>query len=151
MVKVPRAAGDREKVLLRLDGEQRETLLVGWPAQPAGGRIAPNADAVGRLNENVALVADARDDLAEDLDVAGRLPVRAAGVDVHDGRTGPIAAVGVLGDLGRRHRHLGAVAGHLRTTVDCDEYDKLLLAHAHLFLPAKAGPGACTARGPATR
>ena len=115
-----------EEVLLWLDGMQRQPLGVVWPHIFIGLRIAANAKSVRCLNENVAFVPDALDDVAEDLDVAGRPLVSAAGVDVDHRSAGLVALVRGVGDFGGRNRDFGAVAILLCAAVDRGQYDKLL-------------------------
>jgi len=124
MIEVPGSGGDGEQVLFRLDGMQRESFFVLWPHIFVGLRIAANTKSVRRLDEDVALIPDPLDDIAEDLDVAGRSLVGGPRMDVNDRRACLVALVRCFSDFGRRDWHVRTIPVLLRTSVDRGKNDE---------------------------
>ena len=122
---------------------QREALRIFGPDVVARLRIPPHAEAVGGLDQDVALVADTRDDLAKNAEVGGRQPVRTAGVDMHDRRPGLGALMRRFGDLRRADRHLCAVPVTLCAAIHRGKDDELLgqwtIPHPYKVAPVAGG------------
>src|SRR5262249_36313219 len=86
MIEVPGSGRDRKEILLWLQLVQRKPLLVIRPDKLVRVRIASHAESIGCLDQNVTLIPDPFDDVAEHADIAGRSFVGRARMDVHHRR-----------------------------------------------------------------
>src|SRR5262249_54863176 len=136
MIEVPGSGGDRKEILLWLQLMQRKPLLVIRPDKLVRVRIASHAESIGCLDQNIALVPDPFDDVAENADIAGRSFVGRARMDVHHRCPRLVALMRRFSDFCGRDRHLGAVPVLLRAAVDGGENDELLCSGQVLLLSA---------------
>src|SRR5438034_7537345 len=90
---------------------ERQSFLVGRPDEFARRGITPDAEPIGRLDQDVAFIPDPFDDVAKDLQVAGGTLVFRAGMNVHDRGASLVARVRRIGDF-RSEEHTSELQSH---------------------------------------